>query len=148
MAYGWVLITMRCLSHSLLQIPLRIFHCCTKLVCVLFKIHNIRVVVNSGCLIHFRAPYTETGYEWSLSNVIFPPLFWWGKNGGAAVHIDKFNFCPSNQFSTDNIKIRVAYRKQCIALAGLDPHTLLRHHPCSKGQLLQEQSRRKIIKQL
>lgn len=47
------------------------------------------------------------------------------------------------------LKIGVAYRKQCIALAGLDPHTLLRYHLCSNSlAVVTRREKRKISKQL
>lgn len=71
------------------------------------------------------------------------------KNGGTAVHTGKFNLRPCNQFSADNIKIGVAYRKQCIAWAGLDPHSLLRYHQCSNSlAIVARREKRKITTQL
>lgn len=56
---------------------------------------------------------------------------------------------PVTSFLLITLKIGVAYRKQCIAVAGLDPHTQLRYHQCSNSlAIVTRTKKRKITKQL
>lgn len=56
---------------------------------------------------------------------------------------------PVISFLLITLNIGAVYRKQCIALAHLDPHTLLRYHRCSNSLAIVTRSeKRKITTQL
>lgn len=55
---------------------------------------------------------------------------------------------PVISFVLITLKIGAAYREQCIGLAHLDPHTLLRYHQCSNSPAIVTRNKRKITMQL